>query len=239
MNIFISFSGAARENFAIKFLNFFNKYGLHGWYDQHELLLGDELKPTIIKNGINTADYCVLIINKSFLNRSWPCEEAVRLYNRFKDRKDFVIFPLLLDITKQDLSDSKINFLLNIKYQFLHTGESIEPIGFQIMNRIFSDIVKNHRLSCIEDALNYFERLTFSESIDIYNALKTLCNFSDTDYRDKTIFLICLIRLFKNNPFEKTIREISYLIYNDAEITFDIYKISESIFLICSSLFAF
>lgn len=37
MNIFISFSGAAREEYAIKFLNFFNRFGIKCWYDQHEL----------------------------------------------------------------------------------------------------------------------------------------------------------------------------------------------------------
>ena len=40
MNIFISFSGEAREQYAIQFMNFFNKFGLHCWYDQHELFLG-------------------------------------------------------------------------------------------------------------------------------------------------------------------------------------------------------
>lgn len=34
---FISFSGTAREKFAIKFLNFYKQYGLNCWYDQHEL----------------------------------------------------------------------------------------------------------------------------------------------------------------------------------------------------------
>lgn len=62
MNIFLSFSGTSRETFAIKFLDFFNKYGVHCWYDQHELLLGDMLKDTIIEKGLETADYCILII---------------------------------------------------------------------------------------------------------------------------------------------------------------------------------
>lgn len=237
MNIFISFSGAARTEFAIKFLDFFNKYGLHCWYDHHELLLGDELKTTIIKSGIDTADYCVLIINKTYLTRKWPCEEAVLLYNRFKEKKDCVIFPILLDISKDDLANSDLKFLLDIKYQFLQIDESIEKIGFQIMNRIFADIVKNIKIPCINEALNYFKRLTFTESIDIYNALVTLNNFNETDYKEKTIFLICLIRLFKCNPFEKTIREISYYIYNNLEISFDMYKVTEYIFLICSSEF--
>ena len=222
MNIFISFSGVAREEYAIKFLNFFNKYGLKCWYDQHELFLGDNLKYTITQDGINAADYCILIINKTYLSRNWPCEEAKRLYANLKDRKDFAIFPILLDITKEDVKASELNFLLNIKYQFLHTGEDITLIGLQTTN----------------DALQYFKRLTRSSSIDIYNALNVVNNFDSTNYKDKAIILICLTNLFNNILYEKTLNQMSYSIYDSKKITFDMYKVVESIFLINASTFA-
>jgi hypothetical protein len=237
LNIFISFSGTARQEYAIKFLNFLNKYGLHCWYDQHELLLGDLLEENITSHGIETAEYCILIINKSYLSRQWPCEEAVRLYDKLKDKKEYVIFPILLDISKEDVMDSKMAFILEIKYQFLHTGEPIDAIGFQILNRIFYDINRRYKFQTIDMAINYFKRLTLTDSIGIYNALDTFNNLDETNYRDRTIFLICLIRLFNNNPYEKAIREISYLIFDNRIITFDIYKITESIFLIGASLF--
>lgn len=236
VNIFISFSGEAREKYAIKFLNFFNKYGFHGWYDQHELLLGDNLKESIIKKGIERADYCVLIINKTYLSKNWPQEEAIMLYNKFETQKNYVIFPILLNITKEDVQNSKINFLLSIKYQFLHTGETIEKIGFQILNRIFHDILQQCVIQSFNEALQYYRRLSLIDSINIYNALTMIQNFDETCYKEKTIFLICLIKLFTINPFEKTIQEISYLIFENADINFDIYKITESIFLICVSL---
>lgn len=236
MNIFISFSGEAREEYAIKFLNFFNRYGLHGWYDQHELFLGDNLKASIVKNGIERSDYCVLIINKTYLGKNWPQQEAVLLYNKFESQKNYVIFPILLNITKEDVKNSKINFILNIKYQFLHTGESIDNIGFQILNRIFYDILQQCKIKSFDEALQYFKRLILIDSINIYNALNTIKNFDETCYKEKTIFLISLIKLFTINPFEKTIQEISCLIFKNTDINFDIYKITESIFLICASL---
>lgn len=238
MNIFISFSGIARKEFALEFLNFFNKYGLHCWYDQHELFLGDDLKRTIIKSGIETADYCILIINKTYLSREWPCEEAKKLYKTLEIRKDFAIFPILLDITKEDMINSELSFLLNIKYQFLHTGENISPIGLQILNRIFHDIVMQSKFKGIDDALHYFKRLTLSSSIDIYNALSVVNNFDDTDYKNRTIILSCLTNLFNKNVYKTTLNRISYYIYDNREISFDMYKIVESIFLINASVFA-
>lgn len=237
MNIFISFSGIAREEFAIKFLNFFNKYGIRCWYDQHELFLGDMLKDTIIKNGIETADYCILIINKTYLERNWPCEEAQRLYKRLENTKDYTIFPILLDVTKDEVKNSKLSFILNIKYQFLHTGESIDQIGLQILNRIFHDHLMKYSIQTIDDSLFYFKRLTLSNSINIYNTLSIIDNFDTTNYKDRTIILICLINLLNKNPYPKTINKISYCIYDNQNITFDIYKIVEAIFLISVSLF--
>lgn len=236
MNIFLSFSGEARESYAIKFLNFFNKYGIHCWYDQHELLLGDPLDETITTNGIEKVDYCIIIINKTFLTRKWPCEEAKRLYERFEKKRDCVIFPLLLDIEKQDLKNSKVDFLLNIKYQFLVSNQSIDTIGFQILNRIFSDVLQQYTYKTIEQILPLYKRLLLSDSINIYNSLLSISNFEETNYRDRTIFLICLIKLLNSNKFEKIIQEIGYFIYNNEPISFDIYKIAESIFLICSAM---
>ena len=237
MNIFISFSGASREAFAIKFIDFFNKYGIYCWYDQHELLLGDMLKDTIIKNGLEVTDYCILIINKTYLEINWPCEEAKRLYERLETTKDYTIFPILLDITKEELKNSKLYFLLNIKYQFLYTGQSIEQIGLQILNRIFHDQLMKYSIQTIADALNYFKRLSLSNSIDIYNTLNIVNNFDVTNYKDRAIILICLTNLLNKNPYSTTIKRISYYIYDNQNITFDMYKIVESIFLISVSLF--
>lgn len=238
MNIFISFSGTAREKFAIKFLNFYKQYGLNCWYDQHELFLGDELKETITQKGIETANYSILIINKTYLSRNWPCQEAIKLYEQLEIKRDSVIFPILLDITKEDVKNSQLNFLLNIKYQFLHTGESITHIGLQILNRIFHDITMQSKLKNMDDALRYFKRLTLSRNIDIYNALSIVNNFDETNYKDKAILLTCLTKLFGNIQYQKALNKISYAIYDNQPIDFDMYKIVESIFLINASVFA-
>lgn len=238
MNIFISFSGTAREKFAIKFLNFYKQYGLNCWYDQHELFLGDELKKTITQKGIETANYSILIINKTYLSRNWPCQEAIKLYEQLEIKRDSVIFPILLDITKEDVKNSQLNFLLNIKYQFLHTGESITHIGLQILNRIFHDITMQSKLKNMDDALRYFKRLTLSSYIDIYNALSIVNNFDETNYKDKAILLTCLTKLFGNIQYQKALNKISYAIYDNQPIDFDMYKIVESIFLINASIFA-
>lgn len=235
MNIFISFSGASRETYAIKFLNFFNSYGLNCWYDHHELYLGDELHKTIIENGIKKCDYCVLIINKVFLNSNWPSVEAEKFFLRYKNDEGVVLFPILLDITKDDLKNSKLNYLLSIKYQFLKTGESIEKIGYQIMNRIFFDIRKQCRFIDLKSLANFYKKTSSSTNFNIYNVLSAIQLFEETNYRDRTIVLLSLIFMFERNKFPQTILQISNLIYEHKPISFDLYRITESILLINAS----
>ncbi|MBR1442810.1 MAG: toll/interleukin-1 receptor domain-containing protein [Firmicutes bacterium] len=234
MVIFISFSGEAREKYALKFLDFFNNNGIKCWYDHHELYLGDELRETITKDGIQRADYCILLINKTFLEREWPCEEAMQFYDRYCKYKNIVLFPILIDISKEDLNNSKIRFLLKIKYQFLKSAEEIDKIGYQILNRIFNDIKNRKYLTSFEQIKNKFKRLTLSESVNIYNVLSTIDSLSPLNYRDKSILLICLIQLFDNSPYMNTIHNISYMIYKNYSISFDLYKIVEAIFIISS-----
>lgn len=235
MNIFISFSGASRESHAIKFLNFFNSYGLNCWYDHHELYLGDELHKTIVENGIRKCNYCVLIINKAFLNSNWSSVEAEKFFLRYKNKEDVVLFPILLDITKEDLKNSKLNYLLSIKYQFLKTGESIEKIGHQIMNRIFFDIRKRCRFVDLNSLANFYKETSLSNNYNIYNVLNTIQLFEETNYRDRTIVLLCLIFMFDQGLFSQTTLQISKLIYEHKPISFDSYRITESILLINAS----
>lgn len=236
MSIFISFSGIARQEYAIKFMNFFNKHGFKTWYDQHELLLGDDLSETIIEEGIKKSEYAVIIINEEFLNKEWPCTEAQLLYERYKKRGDITLFPILLNITKSRLKASHLNFLLEIKYQFLKSGETIDKIGFQILNRIFDDKVKLQEINTLDIAFNCYKRLTLMSSMHVHNLLLLLSNFDENDYKSKCIVLICLVSLLNDNPYDKITQNISYMIYSNVTISFDIYKVIESIFLICSEL---
>ena len=83
-----------------------------------------------------------------------------------------------------------------------------------------------------------FKRLTLSSNIDIYNALSIVNNFDETNYKDKAILLTCLTKLFGNIQYQKALNKISYAIYDNQPIDFDMYKIVESIFLINASIFA-
>ena len=57
------------------------------------------LKNTIIKDGIDKSDYCVLFINKTFLNREWPCEEANLFLKKYVDSQEQRIFPILVNVS--------------------------------------------------------------------------------------------------------------------------------------------
>ncbi len=235
IKIFLSFSGEGRQQYAVKFLNFFNKYGIKCWYDHHQLLLGDLIKKEIVNKGIETVDYSIIIINKTFLSRRWPCEEAKKLYERFINNSRHIIFPILLDIEKDELKNSQINFLLNIKYQFLKSDQSIDKLGFQILNRILQDKLKDYKYSKIDILIFDLNNRNNKRFYYLYSNINILEKFNETDYNNKTIILICLTRFFKKISFIKIINNITDIIIDKKDINFDIYKIIESIFLINAS----
>lgn len=216
-------------------MDFFDKYGIRCWYDHHELFLGDDIKSEIIEKGIETVDYSIIIINKKFLSRKWPCEEAKRLYERFKTDNNFTIFPILLDIEKEDLKNSKIDFLLEIKYQFLKGNQSIEQIGFQILNRIFHDKVSLCEFDSIDSLLFYLKNSNRNNLSNLYNGLKIVKYFDKTNYHDKCIALLSLNKILNCTYYNEITDRFAVNLANKLDANFDVYKIIESIFLINTS----
>ena len=235
MNIFLSFSGEGRELYAVKLLDIYSRLGLNCWYDRHELYLGDKLHKTIIENGINNSDYCILLINKNFLNKNWPCEEANSFYERYVDSPSQRIFPILIDITKEDVANSKINRILEIKYQFLNQENSLKNIAIQILNCILHTELLNYRINNMKSALIYYKRLSKHSHMNIYNALKVLSRIGHTDYKSRTAILVCLSNCITSDVYENILDEFSSMLYRDEYINEDFYKIVESIFLLRTS----
>ncbi len=232
MNIFLSFSGEGRQRFAIKFLDFFNSHGIKCWYDQHELYLGDVLSESIIQKGINKTEYAILIINETFLSRNWPRTEAKVLYERANNDKNIILFPLLWNVTKQQIVNSDVSFLLKFKYQFVNRKTPIEIVSYQIMNRIFHDIILNkYKSITINDIKTHAQALSLPKGLDIFNCLNTLSLIPNTKYEIQASILIIAIKLLGQNTYGQLVENISYRIYNRKKINFDICKILESILI--------
>lgn len=235
MNIFLSFSGEGRELYAEKLLDIYSRLGLHCWYDRHELYLGDTLHKTIIENGINKSDYCILLINKTFLEKKWPCEEANRFYERFVGSPNQRIFPILIDITKEDVEKSRINRILDIKYQFLNENNSLQDIAVQMLNCMLHSEVSHCYINDMNTAMNYYKRLSKKTHINIYNALNVLTQISSTDYRSRSAILICLSNCIKSDKYNNMLNEFSSILYRNETVNEEYYKVVESIFFLRTS----
>lgn len=232
MNIFISFSGDGREKYAVNLLKIYSSIGLNCWYDRHELYLGDNLKDTIIKDGIDKSDYCVLFINKTFLNREWPCEEANLFLEKYVNSQEQRIFPILVNVTKEDVINSKINRILEIKYQFLNNDNTLENIAMQMLNVMIHVETKNQAIQKLGDAMDYYKRLSKRSHINIYNALSVLSHVPSTDYKSRTAILLCLSSEIKSMIYDNLLDKLASLLYNDNEINEQIYGIAEALFIL-------
>lgn len=232
LNIFISFSGDGREKYAVNLLKIYSSMGLNCWYDRHELYLGDNLKNTIIKDGIDKSDYCVLFINKTFLNREWPCEEANLFLKKYVDSQEQRIFPILVNVSKEEVLNSKISRILEIKYQFLNNANTLENIAMQMLNCILHVEIRSQAIQNLDDTIEYYKRLSKRSHINIYNALSVLSHVPSTDYKSRTAILLCLSSGIKSMIYDNMLDKLASLIYNDNEINEQIYGIAEALFIL-------
>lgn len=231
MNVFISFSGEGREKYAVQLLKIYSSFGLNCWYDRHELHLGDNLKDTIINDGIDKSDYCVLFINKTYLNREWPCEEANLFFEKYVESPEQRIFPILVNVTKDDVANSKISRILEIKHQFLNNDNPLENIAIQMLNCMLHVEIKKQSMHDLDDAMQYYKRLSRRSHINIYNALSILSHIPCTDYKSRSAILMCLSSEIRSTVYDSILDRMASIIYNDNEINEQIYGIAESIFI--------
>lgn len=232
MNIFLSFSGDGRQKFAMDFLTFFSNHGFKCWYDQHELFLGDILSETIIQKGLKKTEYAILIINEAFLLREWPRTEAKILYDRAKKRET-TLFPLLWNVTKDQVLESDIAFLLEYKYQFVDEKTPFEVVAYQIMNRILHDVITSKYHACtLEDVKKHSQSLSLPKGLDVFNCLNILSQVSPLSYEVQATILIVIIKLLDQKKHEKLINMLSYRLYTNKPIYFDICKILENILIV-------
>ncbi|BDC92244.1 toll/interleukin-1 receptor domain-containing protein [Treponema bryantii] len=73
------------------------------WFDEAEILPGDNLIDKVFTEGFNTSRYVVLFLSKSFVNKNWPIAELKTVISKQIRLNIKIIIPFLLDISFEEL----------------------------------------------------------------------------------------------------------------------------------------
>ena len=100
-HVFISHASEDKEAVAKPLADALIKRGLHVWYDEYSLSVGDSLRQKI-DEGLAKSEFGIVILSKNFLGKHWPQQELNGLSAREVGGKK-VILPVWHDISRDEI----------------------------------------------------------------------------------------------------------------------------------------
>lgn len=234
-DFFISHSRETKFTIAVPIVQKLSEWGFNIWIDRKELTVGETIYHTI-KEAIRDTLYGIVIIDSTYLNRTWTIEELQLFNEREKRENRNIILPIYVCLDKSEVYDS-ISWLEGRAFEKLtsnnfNTKENIEIIC-RIVGRYYSEHKKepvidsvyrgldNYDFPCKETLMALFNgRLYFSS--DLRLAIIELCNIGGLLYAIyKDISLSPNHILETAFSFCEDLRELCF--YANHQLTYNIY----------------
>jgi hypothetical protein len=140
-DVFISHASEDKDAIARPLAEALRKSGLHVWYDEYTLKIGDSLRRSI-DQGLSESTYGIVILSKAFFAKNWPQKELDGLFAREIGGKE-VILPIWHDLTKEDVE--KYSPMLADKFA-ANSKDDMCKIVEMILGK-FERIISHHTIS--------------------------------------------------------------------------------------------
>jgi len=98
---FICHASEDKDSFVRPLAKELNNKGLHVWYDEFSLKVGDSLRRSI-ERGLANSRYGIVVLSPDFFNKEWPQKELDGL-NALEDGNRKIILPIWHGINKCDV----------------------------------------------------------------------------------------------------------------------------------------
>lgn len=102
-DVFISHASRDKEDLVEDLYKSLNKLGIKIFYDKESLDWGDEWKKQILE-GVNKAEFAIIVISENFFGREWTEKELTELLARQNRNGQKLILPILKNITIDQLT---------------------------------------------------------------------------------------------------------------------------------------
>ncbi|MBU2984887.1 TIR domain-containing protein [Saccharophagus degradans] len=146
-DIAISFAGEDRD-VAEKISSALSSKGIRVFYDNFEQanLWGKDLYEHLIDVYKNKSKYCLMLLSKSYENKSWTNHERKAAQARaFRDSREYIL-PLRID-------DSEITGILETMGYLDFRNETIENIAETIAIKLWGDLEKDPAINILKERL--------------------------------------------------------------------------------------
>ena len=100
-DVFISHASEDKDSFVRPLAEALSKRGIHVWFDEYSLRLGDSLMRSIDK-GLSSCRFGIVVLSPAFFSKEWPQRELGGLASRELDGQK-VILPVWHNLTASDV----------------------------------------------------------------------------------------------------------------------------------------
>lgn len=101
-DVFISHANKDKSTYIDELKSSIDRLGVNVFYDKDTLEWGDNWKQKLLE-GINSAEFAIVVISENFFGREWTEKELNNFLNRQNSTGQKIILPILHNITINDL----------------------------------------------------------------------------------------------------------------------------------------
>ena len=202
--VFLCFSSADRYSVVKSCLYHLKRYGIEVWYDYHELVLGDNKETKNFEYAITSSDYFIIIYSKDFFDSESAIHEEKLIYKE-KSRRGIVIFPILYNISLEDMPKEYQDKVSQIIY-----NEVTDSTGtFNTINQIVSRILLTE-CGCSENDITPTLGSVYISYIDDKFVRYLIGRYSRIDDENFNAKAVALLLLFKYMTINKSLTVPNY-----------------------------
>ena len=179
-DVFISHANSDKEEYVNDLKSSIDQLGVNIFYDKDTLQWGDNWKQKLLE-GIETAEFAIIVISKSFFGREWTEKELHDFLERQNSNGQKIILPILHNISFDELKEhypsiAEIQAIESNKY-------SCDQIALLFANQLIKRIRANN--SDDGKRIESHDQTYISRLKQAYDSLMELRN-STFNYNQKT-----------------------------------------------------
>jgi len=192
--IFFCFSSKDRYSIVEAILFHITKYELPIWYDRQQMLLGDNRNYKNFTNGVDKAEYFIIILSPNSI-ASVCANEEIELIKQKYDSEHIVVFPLLYNITIDNIP-TKYYWIKKMVYKEITDNIDVYSACNHIVCKVLNDELSKYKLHSFKQYCDECKNIPFHHYI--VQMLSSYQAIDDSNYNSKIAILYSIYIFIKS-----------------------------------------
>lgn len=151
--LFVAFAAEDRYTVAEPIVYHLKNYGVHTWYDRHNLLLGDKRRQKNLEEGAKECSYACIIISENTKFSVCAMEEIEIIKKRYFEG-DVTVFPVFYEISPASIPLS-LSWTKDLIYKEVNKRSGTREVCNHISCRISENMLMPHHIRNIRDCISW------------------------------------------------------------------------------------